>query len=340
MKIKNILFTLFAVLFVASCAYGDIQVDVDNDNSIDAEKGGTSNNSWSSGQIPYCSAATGTGGDGATGEFSAIGDMSYDGTDVVMGDGDGFCFGASKNVCCEYNSTNSRLECISSGTGNPVYFEDGISSAPSSAPTFRMTDTSCSDYSNDPDHFVITVDGINGSAAEDVDFTVSAKIDGTLYSVIDFNVASDPSISIGSDSKPVDMILESSNLTVDGTVTSLRKVVQSMTTTVTLTSAECMGHRYFGYYSGTTPTEYILPDITASTIGMNCCFYCEVSAVDVQINSASDDNIYYHGTGIGAGECLIADTAGEWICIYATDATMWMGMEEYGTLTDGGTSCD
>lgn len=119
----------------------------------------------------------------------------------------------------------TSLVTIADTTGNTTILGDltvtggDIASGASATPTIKLTDTTCTDYANDADHMVIAVDGTGGAAAEDVDFTISAKIDGDLDPILDFAVGSDPLLTIGSSGSPVDVTLASSNLTVGGTTT-------------------------------------------------------------------------------------------------------------------------
>lgn len=73
---------------------------------------------------------------------------------------------------------------------------------------------------------------------------------------------------------------------------------------------------------------YTLPGAAA---GIDLCFYV-AAAQELQVKPASGDQI--HALTAAAGNKLVADAAGEYLCILAADSTNWLPYAKSGTWTD------
>ena len=92
--------------------------------------------------------------------------------------------------------------------------------------------------------------------------------------------------------------------------------------------------------TATSDTDYTLPTAAA---GMSACFYDNGAGTGgIIIDAAASDEILLYGTGVGVADAIdspgvAGDGAnGDFICIYAIDATYWITLGSSGTWVDGG----
>jgi len=96
----------------------------------------------------------------------------------------------------------------------------------------------------------------------------------------------------------------------------------------TILTAECRG----SIWENAGANTYVLPGAAA---GLNCCFYAEDDNVITIDPADGTDTIYLDGDTVGAGDTIESSgDTGEFICMYATDATNWRTLGKSGTWAD------
>jgi len=139
---------MFLIIILLACPlYAQQELDSDTSGSVDAEIGGTNQDTWAAGEIPYCSAATGAAGDG---ELDGIPNFIY-------------------------STVTSRLECTQA---NPPYFENGINIGDANDAKWTFLDTQCPGTDKEIGYIQINyLDGADG--AENGEVLIYAMEAGT-----------------------------------------------------------------------------------------------------------------------------------------------------------------
>jgi len=121
--------------------------------------------------------------------------------------------------------------------------------------------------------------------------------------------------------------LSATSGTFSGALTGLLSIEQDSDGETILT-AECAG----SMWENTGANIYVLP---GAAPGLNCCFYA-IDANVITIDPADGtDTIYLEGVTVGAGDTIESSGAiGEFICLYASDATIWRTLGMSGTWAD------
>jgi hypothetical protein len=106
-----------------------------------------------------------------------------------------------------------------------------------------------------------------------------------------------------------------------------RVPVSNATGSGTVTAADTMG--WFSNQGASVEITFTLP---SAAVGLNYCFYVS-AAYTVNVDTASGDQIH-HLTNAAGDRIQNAGTAGDSVCLVASDTTYWNPLGEIGTWSD------
>ena len=120
-----------------------------------------------------------------------------------------------------------------------------------------------------------------------------------------------------------------------GTISGNMAILNHTAAAVTLTAAQMRG--YMHENGDADAIDWTLPDAAA---GLNGCFNANGNANTMTIDVSNSTNQFrLNGTTNGAGNAIdSAGGAGDFICMYGTDATIWNTLGRSGAFVNGGTN--
>jgi len=293
---------MFLIIILLACPlYAQQELDSDTSGSVDAEIGGTNQDTWVAGEIPYCSAATGAAGDG---ELDGMPYYSYQTDHIRIASDHTICFGDTDNMCIMYDSGDNRLEFT---TALAAYFTGSIITAPSDPPRMTFYDSACPSTATLADQEVgyieIDEDDVGGSGTEYADIKLYSMENGTENQRMIYDAS------------------EGAWITTKGFAGGKYIIPDANGRTIGATEA------YGAVHVATGPGTWILPDECDTATGANICLY-QTGADEVIIDLPAEDNFVYEGTPETDGEAMDSTAAaGEYICVYCLVANEWHVME-------------
>ena len=135
--------------------------------------------------------------------------------------------------------------------------------------------------------------------------------------------------------------IDLTNFATTGDITGAINIVTTTDGTESPTAAQMYGTFFIAdNATAANDTDYTLPTAVA---GMSACFY-DNGAGDggIIIDANTDDQILLNGTTVGVADAIDspgvagAGANGDFICIFAIDATNWITLGASGTWVDGG----
>jgi len=216
------------------------------------------------------------------------------------------------------------------------------SSTPLADRCLCSTATGESDWSADPTFDSVTT---NPSSSPSISFSDSDDAAGTAtimanssggvndiiasYGVEDSGGENQTYMELDGVTETVDFLqpITGTSGTFTGTLTGLLSV-EADSNGETVLTAECRG----SMWENTGANTYVLP---GAAKGLNCCFMA-IDANILTIDPADGtDTIYLNGATVGPGDTIESPgDVGDFICLYASDTTIWRTVGQSGTWVD------